>query len=116
MRAVADWRVAKLFTSRLGGLTVYQFDRQERVAYYYAHLDAYAPGLQEGQMLRRGDPVGTVGFTGNANPDAPHMHFAVFALGPERRWWEGAPLNPYPLMQPRSAQAAAPGGPGAQAR
>ena len=103
----ADGRVVKLFTSRLGGLTVYQFDRQERVAYYYAHLDAYAPGLKEGQVLRRGDAVGTVGFTGNANPDAPHLHFAVFALGPERRWWEGSPLNPYPLMQPDGARTTA---------
>lgn len=105
VRAVADGRVVKLFNSRLGGLTVYQFDRQERLAYYYAHLDAYAPGLKEGQVLRRGDLVGTVGFTGNASPEAPHLHFAVFMLGPERRWWEGQPLNPYPLMRSNAALA-----------
>jgi murein DD-endopeptidase MepM/ murein hydrolase activator NlpD len=101
VRAVADGRVAKLFTSRLGGLTVYQFDRRERLAYYYAHLDAYAPELAEGQVLRRGQVLGFVGASGNASADAPHLHFAVFVLGPERHWWEGAPLNPYPLLAAR---------------
>jgi len=98
--AVADGRVAKLFDSRPGGLTVYQFDSSERLAYYYAHLDRYADGLQEGQWLRRGQLLGYVGSTGNASPEAPHLHFAVFELGPEKRWWEGRPINPYPLFQP----------------
>ena len=96
--AVADGRVAKLFNSKQGGLTVYQFDREENLAYYYAHLDAYAPGLAEGQVLRRGDAIGTVGSTGNANPAGPHLHFAVFVLGPEKRWWKGTAVNPYPLL------------------
>ena len=99
--AAADGTVVKLFTSRAGGLTVYQFDPGRTHAYYYAHLDAYAPGLKEGRRLRRGDPVGTVGSTGNASPDAPHLHFAIFRLGPERRWWEGTPVNPYPLLTGR---------------
>ncbi|HEX2082357.1 MAG TPA: M23 family metallopeptidase, partial [Xanthomonadaceae bacterium] len=80
-------------------LTVYQFDPSGTYAYYYAHLDAYAPGLREGQSLRRGDPIGTVGSTGNASADAPHLHFAIFLLGPEKRWWEGTPVNPYPLLR-----------------
>lgn len=96
--AVADGRVAKLFTSKPGGLTVYQFDRNERLVYYYAHLDRYAEGLAEGQLLRRGDPVGAVGSTGNARQDAPHLHFAVHVLGVERAWWKGTPVNPYPLI------------------
>jgi murein DD-endopeptidase MepM/ murein hydrolase activator NlpD len=96
--AVADGKVVKLFNSKQGGLTVYQFDPTETYAYYYAHLDAYAPGLREGQSLRRGDPIGTVGSTGNASADAPHLHFAIFLLGPEKRWWEGTPVNPYPLL------------------
>ncbi len=99
--AVADGVVVKLFDSRQGGLTVYQFDATSTYAYYYAHLDAYAPGLREGQVLRRGDSVGTVGSTGNASPDAPHLHFAIFLLGPEKRWSEGTPVNPYPLLAGR---------------
>ena len=96
--AVADGRVAKLFDSKQGGLTVYQFDRDEKLAYYYAHLDRYAAGLVEGKQLRRGDVLGYVGSTGNANPDGPHLHFAVFVLGPEKNWWKGTAVNPYPLL------------------
>jgi len=101
--AVDDGTVAKLFTSKPGGLTVYQFDPQGQLAYYYAHLDRYASGLAQGTTLRRGDLVGYVGTTGNAG-NTPHLHFAVFRLGPERRWWEGEPVNPYPAL--RRAQPA----------
>lgn len=97
--AVADGTVEKLFTSVAGGLTVYQFEPGGRYAYYYAHLQAYAPGLAEKQALRRGDVIGYVGSTGNADPAAPHLHFAVFELGPERRWWQGTAINPYPLLR-----------------
>lgn len=99
--AATDGRVEKLFTSNAGGLTVYQFDPTGTHAYYYAHLERYAPGLREGQQLRRGDVIGEVGSTGNASPDAPHLHFAIFRLGPEKRWWEGTPVNPYPLLTGR---------------
>jgi len=96
--AVDDGVVVKLFLSKPGGITVYQFDRTRSVAYYYAHLEAYADGLQEGQVLKRGDPVGFVGSTGNANPATPHLHFAVFELGPEKQWWKGRAIRPLPLF------------------
>ena len=93
--AVEDGKVAKLFLSKPGGITIYQFDPASQYAYYYAHLDRYAEGLTEGASLRKGQVIGYVGSTGNASPDAPHLHFAIFKLGPERQWWRGAPLNPY---------------------
>jgi murein DD-endopeptidase MepM/ murein hydrolase activator NlpD len=96
--ATADGVVRKLFTSVRGGLTVYQFDLDERYCYYYAHLDGYVPSLHEGQLLLRGDLLGTVGSTGNARKDAPHLHFAVFRLDPEKKWWGGTPVDPYPLL------------------
>jgi murein DD-endopeptidase MepM/ murein hydrolase activator NlpD len=96
--AAGDGIVRKLFTSVRGGLTVYQFDLQEEYCYYYAHLDDYAPSLHEGQLLRRGELVGYVGATGNARRDAPHLHFAVSRLDPDRKWWGGTPVNPYPLL------------------
>lgn len=96
--ATDDGTVKKLFTSVPGGLTVYEFDPDQRYCYYYAHLDAYAPGLHEGQLLRRGDLVGYVGTTGNAPKDTPHLHFAVIHLDPDKRWWTGTPINPYPLL------------------
>jgi murein DD-endopeptidase MepM/ murein hydrolase activator NlpD len=96
--AVADGKVVKLFTSVPGGLTVYQFEPTEKFAYYYAHLDKYADGVKEGTVLKRGDLVGYVGVTGNSDPKAPHLHFAVVQLTPEKQWWKGTPVNPYPLM------------------
>jgi murein DD-endopeptidase MepM/ murein hydrolase activator NlpD len=105
VHAVDDGEVVKVFLSKPGGLTVYQFDRTRSVAYYYAHLDGYAVGLTEGQMLHRGDAIGEVGSTGNADPAAPHLHFAVFELGPERQWWKGRAVNPLPLFLDASSAA-----------
>jgi murein DD-endopeptidase MepM/ murein hydrolase activator NlpD len=99
VRAVDEGKIAKLFKSVAGGLTVYQFDPSETFAYYYAHLDRYAEGLREGQQVHRGDLLGYVGSTGNASEDAPHLHFAIFELGPERQWWKGEAINPYPLLR-----------------
>ena len=96
--AVADGHVEKLFDSKRGGLTIYQFEPSGQYAYYYAHLQRYAEGLAEKQMVRRGQVIGYVGSTGNASPDAPHLHFAIFVLGKERHWWEGTAINPYPLL------------------
>ena len=93
--AVEDGKVAKIFTSDAGGLTLYQFDPSESFVYYYAHLDNYAPGLKEGDMLRKGDVVGTVGTTGNAPKNTPHLHFAIAKLDPDKRWWGGTALDPF---------------------
>ena len=98
VRAVEDGLIQKLFTSKPGGLTIYEFDPTETFTYYYAHLDRYAENLREGQMVKRGDVIGYVGSTGNASPDAPHLHFAIFRLTPERQWWKGEPINPYPVF------------------
>ena len=93
--AVEDGRVTKLFLSKAGGITLYLFDRASEYAYYYAHLDRYADGIAEGATVLKGQVIGYVGSTGNAAPDAPHLHFAVTRLGPERQWWRGTPINPF---------------------
>ena len=96
--AADDGTIAKLFESDAGGLTIYQFDPTSTYAYYYAHLDHYAEGLHEGDAVRRGDVVGYVGTSGNAGETA-HLHFAILKLGPEKRWWEGTPINPYLVLR-----------------
>jgi murein DD-endopeptidase MepM/ murein hydrolase activator NlpD len=97
--AAVDGRIVKLFTSAAGGLTIYQFDPEERFSYYYAHLDAYAADLNEGETVQRGQIIGYVGTTGNAPPDTPHLHFAIYRLGPDKRWWEGEPIDPFGLVR-----------------
>ena len=97
--AVDDGTLVKLFTSVPGGLTIYQFDRTRTFAYYYAHLDRYADGVREGVPVRRGDLIGYVGSSGNAAPDAPHLHFAVFRLGPKKEWWKGEPIDPFDALR-----------------
>lgn len=99
--AVEDGRIAKLFTSDQGGLTIYQFDPTETYTYYYAHLDHYAPGIKEGDRVARGQVIGYVGITGNASPAGPHLHFAITRLGPEKKWWEGEAVNPYSVLSGR---------------
>jgi murein DD-endopeptidase MepM/ murein hydrolase activator NlpD len=99
VRAVEDGHIQKLFTSNAGGLTIYQFDPSGTFCYYYAHLDRYANQLRENMNVRRGDVIGFVGSSGNASPDAPHLHFAIFRLTPERQWWKGEPINPYPILR-----------------
>jgi murein DD-endopeptidase MepM/ murein hydrolase activator NlpD len=96
--AVDDGRVAKLFRSVAGGLTIYQFDPDGRFAYYYAHLDRYAEGLRDGAPVTQGQVIGYVGTSGNATPGAPHLHFTIFRLGPEKQWWKGTAVNPYPFL------------------
>jgi murein DD-endopeptidase MepM/ murein hydrolase activator NlpD len=97
--AALDGRIVKLFNSAAGGLTIYQFDADERYCYYYAHLDRYAPGLSEGREVKRGTIIGYVGTTGNAPPGTPHLHFAIFKLGPDKRWWEGEPIDPFAVLR-----------------
>jgi murein DD-endopeptidase MepM/ murein hydrolase activator NlpD len=92
--AVDDGRIEKIFTSARGGLTLYQFDPAERFCYYYAHLDRYADGLIEGQIVKRGQVIGYVGTSGNAPANTPHLHFAINRLGDDKKWWEGRPLDP----------------------
>jgi murein DD-endopeptidase MepM/ murein hydrolase activator NlpD len=97
--AVDEGSVVKLFTSKKGGLTVYQFDRSRTYCYYYAHLDGYAEGLAEGMLVHRGDRLGYVGTTGDAPANTPHLHFAILQLGPDKHWWEHTTaLDPYPFL------------------
>lgn len=101
VHAVESGTIAKLFTSKAGGLTIYQFDPAGRLCYYYAHLERYAEGLKDGQAVSQGDVIGYVGTTGNAPANTPHLHFAVFELNADKRWWQGKPIDPYQVFKDR---------------
>jgi murein DD-endopeptidase MepM/ murein hydrolase activator NlpD len=96
VHAVVSGTIRKLFLSKPGGNTIYEFDETGTHCYYYAHLDGYAKELREGMRVERGNIIGFVGSTGNADVRTPHLHFAIFELGPERLWWKGKAVNPYP--------------------
>jgi len=96
--AVEDGTIAKLFVSKLGGNTIYQFDPAQRFCYYYAHLERYAEGLKEGDAVHRGQVLGYVGTTGNAPPNTPHLHFAITILNADHHWWEGTAIDPYDVL------------------
>jgi len=97
--AVEDGTIARLFLSKAGGITVYQFDPAREYCYYYAHLERYADGLKEGDQIHKGQVLGYVGTSGNAPKDTPHLHFAVFRLTADKRWWEGTPIDPYAILR-----------------
>ena len=98
--AAAPGKIERLFRSDAGGNTVYVRSEDRRTIYYYAHLQDYAPGLKEGQSVRRGERLGSVGSSGNADPAAPHLHFAIMRTTPDAEWWEPATaVNPYPLLR-----------------
>jgi murein DD-endopeptidase MepM/ murein hydrolase activator NlpD len=95
VHAVDDGTIAKLFFSKAGGTTIYQFDPSGRLCYYYAHLERYANGLHEGQKVLQGEVIGFVGTSGNAPANTPHLHFAVLELNADRKWWKGRAVDPY---------------------
>ncbi len=84
--------IASIGENSFGGQTVSVVGKGGR-AYYYAHLDSYAPGIAEGDWVTSETVLGYVGNTGNAAGTPPHLHFGVYAPG-------GA-LNPLPLLADR---------------
>jgi murein DD-endopeptidase MepM/ murein hydrolase activator NlpD len=96
--AADSGRILRISENHLGGNTVYTTDPQERIVYYYAHLDAYQPGLVQGMTIARGDTLGFVGTTGNAPKDTPHLHFQVMRMPADGKYWDGEAINPYPLF------------------
>lgn len=99
VRAAVRGTIAALNSSRAGGTSIWQYDQSGLYCYFYAHLQQYAPGLQAGQTVERGDVIGFVGTSGNAPRRTPHLHFAMFRLESKGRWWGGVPVNPYPLLR-----------------
>lgn len=70
-------------------------------AYFYAHLDGFAPGLTDGARVWGGQLLGYVGSTGNASASAPHLHFEMHPSGRS-----GASTNPYQYLRGAEARGA----------
>lgn len=104
--SAGDGRILRLSKSAKGGISLYAADLEEQFVYYYAHLDRYHPGVYAGRPLMRGDTIGYVGTTGNAPRDVPHLHFQVMRMPADGRFWNGEPVNPYPLLRQPANMAA----------
>jgi len=96
--AADDGTILRMSSNNLGGITIYATDRDQRFVYYYAHLDHYQRGLAAGRSIQKGDTLGFVGTTGNAPKDVPHLHFQIMLWPSDGKWWNGEPVNPYPVL------------------
>lgn len=97
--AAADGEIVRFFDSERGGITTYQFSRDKKFIYYYAHLQRRADGIQEHQFVKQGTVIGYVGDTGNAGAGNFHLHFAIWTVDDPKRYWNGTNINPYPLLR-----------------
>jgi murein DD-endopeptidase MepM/ murein hydrolase activator NlpD len=85
IHAVASGRVVHSGWMRGYGETVI-LEHGEGVTTLYAH--ASERWVRVGEMVSRGQPIASVGATGNAS--GPHLHFEVA--------WRGARIDPVPLL------------------
>lgn len=98
--ATVTGKVLKVHNSTAGGLTIYMADPTSRFVFMYGHLESLRPGIAEGQSLKRGEIIGFVGSSGNANPSVPHLHFQVTRNDDMSEWWKGTPINPFLVFRP----------------
>jgi murein DD-endopeptidase MepM/ murein hydrolase activator NlpD len=95
VHAAADGEIASLFPdgkTEAGRVVVIHHGRGLKS--YYMHLDEIRAGLEVGQAIHAGDPVGTLGSTGFSRP-LPHLHFALTYEAGGRTWY----LDPEPIIR-----------------
>ena len=92
MFAVLDGRISKkqiAYAGSLGGNSLW-LSATDGTYFFYAHLSAFADGIEVGSVVTAGTLIGYVGATGNTS--VPHLHFEVHPSG-------GAAVNPYPIVK-----------------
>jgi murein DD-endopeptidase MepM/ murein hydrolase activator NlpD len=93
-----DGKILRMSSNALGGITMYTTDPENRLVYYYAHLDHYNDAMSPGRSIVKGDTLGFVGTTGNAPKDTPHLHFQVMRWPADGKYWNGEPIDPYDAL------------------
>jgi murein DD-endopeptidase MepM/ murein hydrolase activator NlpD len=78
--APTDGRIRFAGERGLGGQVVWMRDQERDLTLYFAHLQTIV--VTDGMQVQRGDTLGTVGNTGNAQATAPHLHFGIYQDGP----------------------------------
>lgn len=79
----------------LGGTTLWLTSAKDGSAWYYAHLNAFAPGVRNGLIVKQGQVIGYVGNTGNARTTPPHLHIQYRPGGRG-----GRDVNNYFILRP----------------
>ena len=79
--AAADGFVKAIIpTSQSGGAGNYTIiDHSHGIETEYMHQNRFLPGLKVGDTIKKGQPIGYVGSTGNST--GPHLHFGVIVNG-----------------------------------
>ena len=90
MVAVADGTLYRVGYSGISGNRLWLRD-DAGTAFFYAHLDAFAPAAREGASVTSGTVLGYNGDTGDAKGTSPHVHFEIHPGG-------GGPVRPYPIV------------------
>lgn len=90
--AVTDGFISGKGYGELGGWKLFVTDHGGN-RYYYAHLDSFAPGIENGTKVVRGQVLGHVGDTGNAKGTPPHLHFEIRPAGASE------PIDPYNILK-----------------
>jgi murein DD-endopeptidase MepM/ murein hydrolase activator NlpD len=88
--AVADGVLDRVGWNTIGGYRFWLFDEYGN-SFYHAHLSAYSPLAIDGAHVKRGDVIGFVGHTGDAQYTPPHLHFEVHP-------GNGDAVNPYQIL------------------
>lgn len=102
--AADDGVVLRVGTNPLGGKVVYIADPGNRFVHYYAHLDKWVYPLKVGQKVKRGELIGSVGTTGNAPSNAPHLHYQLMRVTANKPYWDGTPVNPLPYLKKKGRE------------
>ena len=89
--AIESGTISRMKSGGIGGITIW-FKGDSGDEFYYAHMDAWAAGISTGQHVEVGTFIGTVGTTGNAPANIPHLHFEYHPGG-------GSAVNPTPLVR-----------------
>lgn len=96
--SVSDGTINKVGWNTYGGWRVNITDENGQYRMYYAHLQAYAPGLFIGKTIKAGQLIGFVGDTGYGGTGTvgmfePHLHFGLYRNN------TGKAIDPYDYLR-----------------
>lgn len=85
--------------NRFGGWRVGIRDLKNRY-HYFGHLNGFRKGLKQGQVVRPGEVIGSVGSSGYGPPGTsgkfpPHLHFGIYRFNGKNTY----SYDPYPLLR-----------------